>query len=181
MINVDLTRSPLIPRASAWCSSTALSISFTPTLMPRLITSYPLLVRMMSTRFLPMSCTSPFTVASTTRPRPPRSDFSISGSRCETADFMVSALCKTKGSCISPLANRSPTTRIPSRRISLTMSRGFAPSAIAVSRSASRPTRAPSMMRRFSRSLSGRSSSEGPVSLEVATPSKSRSSSLKGS
>ena len=37
------------------------------TLMPRLMTLKPLLPRMMSTRFLPMSCTSPFTVASTMR------------------------------------------------------------------------------------------------------------------
>ena len=65
MINVLFTKRPLIPRASAWCSSRALNISLTPTLMPRLKTSYPLLVRMMSTRFLPMSCTSPLTVAST--------------------------------------------------------------------------------------------------------------------
>src|SRR5664280_1295607 len=90
---------------------------------------------MMSTRFLPMSWTSPFTVASTIRPRPPWSLFSMCGSRCATADFIVSALCKTKGNCMSPDANRSPTSRMPSRRRLFTMSRGAIPSAIAWSRS----------------------------------------------
>ena len=50
-------------------------------LMPMLTTVYPLLDRMMSTRFLPMSCTSPFTVASTIVPLPPLSLFSMCGSR----------------------------------------------------------------------------------------------------
>ena len=71
MINVDFTRSPLIPIASAFTSSAFSRISAIEILMPRLYTSYPLFVRMMSTRFLPMSWTSPLTeVASTILPRP---------------------------------------------------------------------------------------------------------------
>ena len=49
-----------------------------------------------------MSCTSPFTVASTTVPLPAASAFSMSGSRYATAAFIVSADCSTNGSCISP-------------------------------------------------------------------------------
>ena len=65
MMRVLFTSRPLIPMASAPTSSAFWIISVMPTLMPRLCTSYPLLVRMMSTRFFPMSWTSPFTVAST--------------------------------------------------------------------------------------------------------------------
>ena len=39
MISVDLTSRPLMPMASALCSSTALTISLMPILMPRLTTS----------------------------------------------------------------------------------------------------------------------------------------------
>src|SRR5438034_822771 len=45
---------------------------------------------MMSTRFLPMSCTSPRTVASTMRPFPDSADRSICGSRYPTASFITS-------------------------------------------------------------------------------------------
>ena len=72
-----------------------------------------------------MSCTSPLTVASTTVPLPPWSDFSMWGSRKATAAFIVSADCSTKGSCISPEAKRSPTTFMPSSRMSLTMASGL--------------------------------------------------------
>ena len=51
-----------------------------------------------------MSWTSPFTVPITTRPLPPASAFSMCGSRYATAAFIVSALCSTNGSCISPRA-----------------------------------------------------------------------------
>ena len=72
-----------------------------------------------------MSCTSPLTVASTIRPLPVSpSTRSIIGSRCATAIFMVSADCSTKGSCISPLANSSPTTFMPASRMSLMISSG---------------------------------------------------------
>ena len=39
MISVDFTSRPLMPMASALCSSAALTISLMPTLMPRLTTS----------------------------------------------------------------------------------------------------------------------------------------------
>ena len=54
---------------SGWCSRTAWISCSDGTLMPRFTTSKPLLERMMSTRFLPMSWTSPLTVASSTLPR----------------------------------------------------------------------------------------------------------------
>ena len=99
-----------------------------------------------------MSWTSPFTVASTTMPLPPESAFSISGSRYATAAFIVSADCSTNGSCIWPLPNSSPTTFMPSSSTSFTICERRAASASCSSRSASRPSRSPSMMRCFSRS-----------------------------
>ena len=39
MINVDFTRSPLMPMASALCSSAAMMISLMPILIPRFTTS----------------------------------------------------------------------------------------------------------------------------------------------
>ena len=68
-----------------------------------------------------MSWTSPFTVPRTTRPLPPASAFSMCGSRYATAAFIVSALCSTNGSCISPRPNSSPTTFMPSSSTSLTI------------------------------------------------------------
>ncbi len=77
-----------------------------------------------------MSCTSPLTVPSTTRPFPPESALSMCGSRYATAAFMVSALWSTNGSCISPLPNNSPTVFMPSSRTSLMIdSAGRVPSA----------------------------------------------------
>ena len=70
-----------MPMASAPNSSTAATMSVIPILMPRFRTVYPLFVRMMSTRFLPMSWTSPLTVAKTMVPLPPWSAFSMNGSR----------------------------------------------------------------------------------------------------
>jgi hypothetical protein len=49
---------------------------------------------------------------------------SMNCSRYATAAFIVSALCSTNGNCISPDANSSPTTFIPSSRMSLMMSSG---------------------------------------------------------
>ena len=139
---------------------------------------------MMSTRFLPISCTSPFTVASNIRPRPASLVFSMCGSRYATADFMTSALCRTNGSCISPLPKSSPTTFMPSRRWSLMTARGAMPSVIAVSRSSLRPTFSPSMMRRSRRSRRGSAaSSDALMFLEAAssTPSNNCRNSCSGS
>ena len=72
--------------------------------------------------FLPMSWTSPFTVAITILPAllcrlpPPRSAFSFSmyGSRWATACFITRADLTTCGRNILPEPNRSPTTFMPS-------------------------------------------------------------------
>ena len=69
---------------SGRCSRTAWISRSEGTLIPRFTTVKPLLERMMSTRFLPMSWTSPFTVASSTLPREeslPSVGFSMCGSR----------------------------------------------------------------------------------------------------
>ena len=80
--SVDFTSSPDMPMASALCATAASMMLPTGCLMPRFTTVYPLLVKMMSTRFLPMSWTSPFTVASTIVPLPTSpSAFSMCGSR----------------------------------------------------------------------------------------------------
>ena len=68
-----------------------------------------------------MSWTSPLTVPITSVPLPPASAFSMCGSRYATAAFIVSALWSTNGSCISPDANSSPTTFMPSSSTSLTI------------------------------------------------------------
>src|SRR5580700_10460352 len=100
-------------------------------LMPRLTTLKPLLVRIMSTRFFPMSWTSPFTVASTIVPfccAP--AFFSIFGSRYATACFITPAESSTDGNCILRAPNSSPTVRIPSSSTVLIMSSGeYCPSA----------------------------------------------------
>ncbi len=72
--------------------------------------------------FLPMSWTSPFTVAITILPallcrlEPPRSAFSFSmyGIRWATACFITRADFTTCGRNILPEPNRSPTTFMPS-------------------------------------------------------------------
>ncbi|CAO0829013.1 hypothetical protein SMICM17S_11824 [Streptomyces microflavus] len=130
-----------------------------------------------------MSWTSPRTVASTIVPLPSASDFSMCGSRWATAIFMTSADWRTNGSCIWPEPNSSPTTFMPSSSVLLTMSRAGV-SWSASSRSASRPFFSPSMMRRWSRSSSGRaiSSSARPAFIDfMLTPSKRPMSFWRGS
>ena len=76
------------------------------------------------TMFLPMSCTSPLTVAITTRacereacasPRAIASAFSCSmkGIKCATACFITRADLTTCGKNILPSPNKSPTTPMP--------------------------------------------------------------------
>ena len=139
---------------------------------------------MMSTKFFPISCTSPLTVASSIVPRPPSSLFSICGSRYATALFITSALWSTKGSCISPFPKSSPTTFMPSNKWSLMIASGAIDCAIASSRSSLSPTFSPSMMRRCSRSSRGRAASSAAlVNLLVvsSTPSNSCKNSVSGS
>ena len=114
-----------MPITSARWVSAASRIAETGCLMPMLTTLKPLLVKMMSTRFLPMSWTSPLTVARTMVPLPSSSVRSMCGSSHATAAFITSADCSTNGSCISPRPNSSPTTFMPSSRWSLTMSRAL--------------------------------------------------------
>ena len=70
--------------------------------------------------FLPMSWTSPFTVASSTRPAlrdaPASSSASRNGTSQATAFFMTRALFTTWGRNMRPSPKRSPTTFIPSMR-----------------------------------------------------------------
>lgn len=130
-----------------------------------------------------MSWTSPLTVASTMVPLPSSSDFSMCGSRWATAVFMTSADWSTNGSCIWPEPNSSPTTFMPANSVPLTISSaGRAVSAS--SRSASRPLRSPSTMRRWSRSSSGSAASSSALDARTEdeeTPSNSCSSFWSGS
>ncbi len=138
---------------------------------------------MMSTRFLPMSWTSPFTVASTIVPLPAPSARSMCGSRYATAAFITSADCSTNGSCISPEPNRSPTTFMPESSVSLMMSNGER-STMAASKSDSRPVRSPSMIRRSSRSASGSAASSSALDWRedvASTPSNSCRNRCSGS
>ena len=97
-----------------------------------------------------MSCTSPFTVASTIVPFSCPSTRSMCGSRCATAAFIVSADCSTNGSCIFPAPNSSPTTFMPSSSTVLMMSSGGI-FTNASSSSSAKPLRSPSTIRSLSR------------------------------
>ena len=85
-----------------------------------------MLVRIISTKFFPISWTSPFTVAIKNFPfEEVFWEVSMNGSNTDTANFIVSADCNTKGNCIWPEPNKSPTTFIPSRRKVFIISRGL--------------------------------------------------------
>ncbi len=147
-------------------------------------TRYPLLVRIMSTRFLPMSWTSPFTVANRIDPRSVESAFSINGSSSATAVFITSADCSTNGSCISPLPNNSPTVFMPSSNKSLMIVNGAIPLWRASAKSPSSPCFSPSIMRLFNRSGSGSAASSAARLwrvLDTSTPSKSSRNFANGS
>ncbi len=105
------------PIMSASFSFAASRILAHGTITPRSITSYPLHCRTTPTMFLPMSCTSPLTVAMMILPfaRAPASfSASMKGMRCATAFFITRADLTTCGRNILPLPNRSPTTFMPS-------------------------------------------------------------------
>src|SRR3989304_5978867 len=63
---------------------------------------------MISTRFLPMSWTSPFTVASTSVARVAASRFSMNGSRWATAAFLASAHWSTPAPVCGPPRGPAP-------------------------------------------------------------------------
>ena len=79
---------------------------------------------MISTRFLPISWTSPLTVARITLPRAAVSAFSMNCSRWLTAAFMASADCSTSATISSLLLNRRPTSLMPAISGPLMMSSG---------------------------------------------------------
>jgi hypothetical protein len=94
---------------------------------------------MVFTSDLPMSCTSPYTVASTTLPLVCPSAFSRYVSSRATAFFITSALWRTNGRISSPAPKRSPTSFIAGS--STSFSTGTAPfRATAASTSASTPS-----------------------------------------
>mmetsp|Transcript_4916 Transcript_4916/g.12722 ORF Transcript_4916/g.12722 Transcript_4916/m.12722 type:complete len:214 (+) Transcript_4916:1353-1994(+) len=121
------------PRTSALCSFTAAMIFATGHITPRSTTLKLLHPRTTPTMFLPMSCTSPFTVAMTTVPlymsdsgavagSIPSSLYffarssSMNGMRCATAFFMTRADLMTCGKNILPAPKRSPTVDMPAMR-----------------------------------------------------------------
>ena len=87
------------------------------TITPRSITSKLLHCNTTPTIFLPISCTSPLTVAIRILPLDealPSFSASIKGCKCPTAFFMTRADFTTWGRNIFPSPNKSPTTFMPS-------------------------------------------------------------------
>ena len=119
--------SPIISTFSFCAASKILSVG---TITPRSMISYPLHPSTTPTMFLPMSCTSPFTVANNILAAPAasvlvvpaakcaclRSSFSasINGVKTATDFFITRALFTTCGKNILPAPNKSPTIFIPS-------------------------------------------------------------------
>ena len=93
-----------------------------------------------ATIFLPISCTSPFTVAINTFPADvdfPDFSASIKGNKYATAFFMTRADFTTCGKNIFPLPNKSPTTFIPAIKFTSITSIAFAEFTLASSTSIS--------------------------------------------
>ena len=107
---------PLNPITSTSCFLASSNIFSAGTITPRSITSKPLQAITTPTIFLPISCTSPLTVAIRTFPRLLLSALSFSryGIRYATAFFITRADFTTCGRNILPSPNKSPTTFIPS-------------------------------------------------------------------
>ena len=109
---------------SAFSALAMAKISAAGTMTPMLTTSKLLHCKTTDTMFLPMSCTSPLTVAMTILPlglatwpvRFSSATFSASmyGIKCATACFMTRADLTTCGKNILPWPNKSPTTFMPS-------------------------------------------------------------------
>ena len=116
---VDLTSSPDMPTACAPGEAAASRIRDGCS-MPGL-TTQPLLVRMISTRFLPMSWTSPRTVASTTVPLS-RPSTRPCAARESALPSSSSGRLQHEGQLHLPAPNNSPTVFMPSSRMLLMMS-----------------------------------------------------------
>mmetsp|Transcript_10025 Transcript_10025/g.25467 ORF Transcript_10025/g.25467 Transcript_10025/m.25467 type:complete len:218 (-) Transcript_10025:200-853(-) len=128
------------PRMSALCSITASMIVLHSHITPRSITLKLLHPSTTDTMFLPMSCTSPLTVAITITPAFSASisagslpaaraassfSFSMNGMRWPTPLFITRADLITCGRNILPAPNRSPITFMPSMRGPSMMRSGF--------------------------------------------------------
>ena len=81
----------------------------------------------METRFLPMSCRSPLTVAMMTVPRDWLSPAASRGFTMSRPDFMVSAETSISGTKILPDPKSLPTTSIAAMRASLMIVFGSSP------------------------------------------------------
>src|SRR3979411_1097783 len=82
---------------------------------------------MISTRFLPMSWTSPLTVASSSLPLLEVAAFSMNRSRWATAAFITSALCRTSATMSSLAPKSRPTSSMPAINGPLMMSSAGTP------------------------------------------------------
>ena len=100
---------------SAFSSIAVLMILSAGTITPKSITSKLLHCNTTLTMFLPMSCTSPFTVAITILPllEPFYLVALINGSKYATDCFITRADFTTCGRNILPSPNKSPTTSMP--------------------------------------------------------------------
>ena len=121
---------PLKPMMSTFSLCAVSRILSAGTITPRSMISYPLQPSTTPTIFLPISCTSPFTVASNILAAPAASllavpaarwacflasfSASMNGVRTATLFFITRALFTTCGKNILPAPNRSPTIPIPS-------------------------------------------------------------------
>mmetsp|Transcript_11791 Transcript_11791/g.37411 ORF Transcript_11791/g.37411 Transcript_11791/m.37411 type:complete len:239 (-) Transcript_11791:768-1484(-) len=121
----DGVMSPERPNTSAFSRTTASRIASDGCITPRSTTRQLLQPSTTPTMFLPMSCTSPLTVARTMQlfARWSRDgsafsassfSFSMYGIKCATASFMTRADLITCGKNILPAPKRSPTTDMPS-------------------------------------------------------------------
>ena len=117
------TSSAESPTASGRTSSILSRNACRGTCLPRSCTAYPLFSNIVFTRFLPMSCTSPYTVPRTSVPfdAAPASSRSRYFSSSDTAAFMHSADFRTNGSMSWPDPNRSPTSFMAGKRSSLSV------------------------------------------------------------
>ncbi len=158
----DFTKRPDRPMMSGFSSFTASISCCGVTLIPNSITLKPLLLKMMSTKFLPISCTSPLTVARITFPFPESfSVASIWGSKKATDAFITSALWSTSATISWLSLNKRPTSAIPFISGPLIISNGSSYWAKACSKSGSNPSFVPSTIY-----IANRSSS---VNVEIST------------
>ena len=127
--------SPLRATISALDSIAFCMIMSAGCLVPRSTTSNPLQRSNIATMFLPMSCTSPFTVARITFGEWFTSvslvcEADMKGARMSTACCIASALRTTCGRNIRPAPKSSPTTPIPFISDFSTMSSGRSPASM---------------------------------------------------